>query len=280
MLYVVHPNQWRAEFLDAEYSDGSAPIDTSAFVEGEDGIWQPGSFVSLYHLRNDPWHFDDAPWWNLPPELLGRNVEYCSGAEAVSDLLSQDFASISGAQYWSGTTARPGTAFIKLAKHKYQHFVAAILNQAEFRFRCDSYPAIKAHDFIVSEIVEIVEECRNRIIGDTVAHSGVYTSGEWQWSGGASPVDVDADHVEVARTAASELGLDSAVIDTGRLADGRVVVVEANPPWSSGFYDAPAEVVREATLRSQGFSARRYLFEPDQAAANGLRQHPWIVPAT
>ena len=267
MLYVVHPNQWRAEFLNATYSNGEAPINTSKFVEGKDGIWQPGSFVSLYHLCKSPWQFDDTPWWSLPSELLGRRVRYCVGAEEVVAALSTDFAE---------TGFVPGKAFIKLAKHKYPHFVAAILDKNEFQDRRDSHPFIDNHDFIVSQIVDVVEECRNWVINDVVAHSGVYASGDWQWSGEKSHVPVDSEHIECARAAASLLGLSATVVDTGRLADGRVVVVETNPPWCSGFYDAPAEVVREATLLSQGLTPRLYPFEPDRAAAEGLKNHPWL----
>lgn len=274
MLYVVHPNEWRADFLGAVYSGGEAPIDPSDFVEGVDGIWQPGSFVSLYHLLGDDWLYDDAPWWDLPAELLGRGIHYCVGADAVPKAMARVSTDPQEGRPFSGK------AFVKLAKHKYSHFVAAVVDGDEFADRRAAVPAIRDHDFIVSGIVDVVEECRHWFIGEAVVHSGVYVSGDWRWSGGPSPVPVDSGHVAVARDAATALGLGSAVIDTGRLADGRIVVIEANPPWSSGFYDAPAEVVREATLLSQGRSPRRHQFEPDLAAATGLRRHRWLSQLT
>ncbi len=148
------------------------------------------------------------------------------------------------------------------------------MDSQDFLNRCSDYPQNKKHDFIVSDLISVVEECRHWIIGGRLKAFTAYATGTWVWSGSPSPA-ADAQHHQIALEAAEELGHEVCVRDTARNSDGRYVVVEANPPWCSSFYSAPPEVIREAVLGRQELHAKDR-FIPDQAARDAFVNHPWV----
>ena len=148
------------------------------------------------------------------------------------------------------------------------------MDAQDFLNRCSDYPQNRKHDFIVRDLINVVEECRHWIIGGRLKAFTVYVTGTWVCSGGPSPA-ADAQHHQIALEAAEELGHGVCVIDTARISDGRYVVVEANPPWCSSFYSAPPAVIREAVLGSQGLRAEDR-FVPDQAVRDAFAEHPWV----
>lgn len=263
MVIVTHPSRWRADYLGAGYSDGSSLIDTSVLVDARDGIWHPASFASLYFLRGDSWRFQESPWWLLSADLLGRDVEYCSLAETVAARL------------------REGSLFVKLAKHKYSYFPAQVMSGCVFQSFLSASPILRRHDFIVSSVIDTVEECRNWIIDCEVRAQSVFARQGECWSGGPGlESDHLSEHARVALAAARELSLDVAVFDTVILQGGGVVIGEGNPPWCADFYTAPADVINEVVIRSQGRRIGGMLYEPDEAVRYSLRDR-WFrnVPA-
>ena len=58
----------------------------------------------------------------------------------------------------------------------------------------------------------------------------------------------------------------AAVLDVARLADGRLVVLEANQSWGSGLYGCDPRAALDAVLAANAEHADRWLWRPDPAA--------------
>lgn len=272
MLTVVTHKTWRADFLGARSVPDDALVDTSTFVEGADGVWCPGHYAALLSLSGADWQFDDALWWTVSPELLGRHVVFCPDAEAVTAV----FGVPDGAS--SGSFAGPERKFVKLARHKYGHFVAKTRTAGEFGAELSGRPFLTDHEFIVSDPVDIFAEHRVWVVDGEVAASSCYRLGPWTWGEGQSNpvVGLPPDHRDLALEATRQLGLAAAVVDTATLDSGRSIVIEANPPWSAGFYSAPREAVTATVLKSQGRNRNVPVFRPDAAATRIVRASPLL----
>lgn len=240
-MIAVTYSSWKAEFLDAKQSLGFDLPD-------DDVVWCPGHYASPMYLA-ETHQFEDTFWWTLDSEYLGRNVTHCMSAEEAADLLN-------------------ARKFVKLARHKYDYFPAGVRSSEDMR---DAKPQ---HEYIVSDVVDIVDEYRSWVIRGTVEDYSCYHMGDWWWDNEGIDAVLPEEHRILAENAAVDLNHSAVTVDTATLSDGRSIVVETNPTWCSGFYTARPEVVREAVALSQGGVSQ--LFIPDTQVQAALKNHPLV----
>lgn len=244
MLHIVTTRPWKAERLGARLHAGSDALDTARFIEGEDAAWMPASHASLHWAQStDGWGFQDAIWWHLPQEVLGRKVVHGT-AETIAELLD------------------PGVGFVKLARHKYDYFPAKVRTLAYFRHDLGARPWLPLHEFVLSELLEIEAEYRVWIADGQVLYGCSYPvdGDRAALNQGIAPSDVLARAGDVAQCVSGALA-----VDVAKLRSGRTVVVETNPVWCAGFLTAPREVLATGLLASQGRENVVDRYVPDAA---------------
>lgn len=251
MLTVINHRAWMSEYLSADLSLGMDLPDTEEMIPGRDGIWCPGHYASLYHLRGDDWTFDDAPdWWTLPGRLLGREVTFVAGRPEID-----------------------GDTFVKSARHKVEAFPAAVYDPAGLDRALDAVSDPEGRTWLLCDPVDYRSEYRFWVIGGEVRAGACYRDGEWWWDGEA-PGRVPEEATRFASEVADEFPACSAyTLDVGVDTNGRWSVVETNPAWCSGFYGVDPEVISEAVVASQGRERPVEAFVPDCAVADTLSRH-------
>ncbi|MCA9822565.1 MAG: ATP-grasp domain-containing protein [Dehalococcoidia bacterium] len=251
VLHIITTRPWKADRLGAVLHDDRSAIDTSGFVDGEDAAWLTAGHASMHWAQaTDGWGFQDALWWTLPSEFLGRPVAH-GPAPAVSEHLQR----------------RPG--FVKLARHKYNYFPAKIRSAEDFEHDLTARPWLPKHEFVWSAPMEIDTEYRVWIAnGDVLYACSYHTAGDDRPTQ-AAPADALALAGEIALHVPGALAVDIATLRSGQL-----VVVETNPVWCAGFLAAPREVLETALLASQGRGAVADRYIPDAAVQQMLTGTP------
>lgn len=256
---VITHSRWRAEELDAVFDLGFDLPDTSYMINGEDGIWCPGHIASMMYLAGDDWGFQDCTWWELPEELLGREVVYC---KSYTELME-------------GVRGRE--AFVKLARHKYETYPAKVRAPADLV--TEQSPVLEGFAFLIQPVRDIVEEHRVLVIDGTVADSSCYRLGDAFYGDvDFSGVSLPDGYSQLAIGASKELGYRASMIDIATTRDGSIMIVEGNPPWSSGWYDMATKPVREGIVISQGRNIdSNDLFKPDRSIRSRFERHPMVT---
>lgn len=260
-LHAITHRSWIAEHLGARHHHGFDLVDVDEFVPGVDAIWTPGHYASLYWMSGSDWRFADVHWWELDGDILGRRVRWSVDSELpILELLG-------------------GPKFVKLARHKYDYFQARVRTLEEFLDDIQVRPWSKKHEYIVSDPLEIATEYRVFCPPGRDPIGRTYRAGEWFWGD-------DDDNDPRARPApdkvlefAQEIAPllpGSPALDIAELASGRLVLIEANPAWCSGFYDLPRDHIVAAVKASQGWTAGDVpvRFIPDTGVRHMLDKHP------
>lgn len=259
-ITLVSERAWMADYLGARLEHGIDLLDTRNWTTGVEAAWAPGHHVSLHVLSGiDPsWLFSDPPWWTLPTDLLGRRVVVGDGAAIVDEL---DAA---------------GPLHVKLSKHKYDRFTAAIRSSSDLRDAIAADPTLANHELLASGIVDIETEYRCWTIDGNVLEVCCYRDGEWSWGASDNVAPKPPQTVLDAAAEAGRLLGGGMAVDVATTAGGGCIVVETNPAWCSGFYGADPEVISSCLRASQGRGAVSHPFVPDAAVANRLALHPLL----
>lgn len=261
-LHAITERAWVADYLDARLHHGFDLLDVDGLSPGLDGIWCPGHFASLHSMAGVDWAFADAHWWTLPDALVGRRVVMGSAEVIASEL-------------------EAGERFVKLSRHKYEYFPAQMRTREQFLDDIQDRPWAHLHEFLVSETLDITAEYRVFCSQGRDPVGRTYRSGDWFWGDG----EPDDPRAAPAPDRALDLALSadayipgSTSVDIAELRDGSLVVLEANPPWCSGFYDLPVDDLTAAIIGSQGRpSDVEVPYVPDPGVREMLKNHRLIM---
>lgn len=252
MLHIITHRNWMAEHLGATQHLGFDPVDSTTWVPGRDGLWAPGHHISLMADTGNNWQFQDALWWCLPNELLGRPVTHGPLPQALAAVPDDG-------------------AFVKLARHKYDYFTAGHRSPEEFTRDVDARPWGHLHEFVVSGHLDITDEYRLWVSNGGVLFGCAYRHGDWTWGDeDCREVPAPAGATSIAQEVASGIP-GTYCVDVAHCRDGSWAVIETNPAWCSGFYAAPREVLETAIVNSQGHDVHDP-FIPDPAVQEILRR--------
>lgn len=274
-LHVVTPARWLAEDLSAGAPPGvrvthDLGLDLPANADAL-SWWCPMNFAArLLASGVDPAFTSPGPEFTagLPEGLLGRRVVACRLSAAAK----------AGARW----TASPVHA--KLAEAKREVLPAKVYQDLWSFLREAEVAGIPCGSMVqLSDPVEMVTEARCYIRDRKVVAGSVYLDAGVTWDGFASPPDTGwAEGFATGAVSRIVRQPPAYTLDVARLADGGLVVVEANPAWSSNPYNCEARPVVETILASQGnrgLDARRWRWTPDVSIPS--RSYPIArIPAT
>lgn len=118
----------------------------------------------------------------------------------------------------------------------------------------------------LSDPVDMVTEARCYILDGQAVTGAVYLDHGITWDAFPTPPDAKWALVAAAGIAAG-LGAQprAYTLDMARLADGSIVVVEANPAWSSNPYNSRLDLVTDCVLASQSDPDSIWAWHPDPA---------------
>lgn len=224
MIAVTHKS-WIAEYLDVPQHFGMDIVDTSQWVTGKDGMWCPGHYMGIMGMLGSAWVGTHVPYYDQD-ELVGW--------QDVCDILE-----VSGPQ------------FVKLPEFKDDKFDAAVYTYQTFRQTFATLPCADLRSFLVKSPREgIYRETRHWVVDGEHVQGKVYRHGSDFYSG-EDMGPASRAHVSFAKYAIGDLPMGTYTIDIGQDRLG-MFVIETNPAWCSGFYDADPEVVKLAIIKSQG----------------------------
>lgn len=258
-LHVVTPARWLAEDLSA-----GAPPEVRVvhdmgldLPEHADGIawWCPMNFAArLLASGVDPAFTAPGPGFtaDMSEGVLGRRVVACRLAVAARS-----------GQRWNG---RPVHA--KLAESKLRALPAAVYPDLWAFLAAAEQAHVPPGSMVqLSDPVEMVTEARCFVVDRQVVTGSVYLDRGTTWDGFATPPDSSwAEGFAGGVVARLHKQPPAYTLDVARLADGSLVVVEANPAWSSNPYHCEAGPVVAAILAAQGrrsMDVRRWRWQPD-----------------
>lgn len=266
MLRVVTFSRWLAHELA-----GGAGVN-GVEVVGDDGLdlspgadtafwWCPGAHATRLAASGlQPFFMTPgvAFWRGLDPALAGRAV-WCGPLADMGD--------------WAGHR------FAKVADTKIAALPAAVHPDADTFRAAAARAGLGAGSFVVvSEPVDMVSEWRYWILHGRPVASSIYLHHGTAWDGLPdipAPARVDRFAAEVAATVA---GMPAGwTLDVALTGAGQVVVVEANPAWSSGMFGASARQpgpLVATILASQGPGAPGTLWRDDRPGL-AARPLPW-----
>lgn len=311
VVHVVGHASWRArELTDAGVAVRSSLGWEVPLLEPADSVWAPMEWMAraaraLRCAGRPPWCLVDAgPTWlaELPLEVTGRTVTACTLGDAAA-------GSGPVAGWWKPANCKVETLPARWATR--EDFVSSAYAAG---LRADS-------QVLVSDHLDLVEEHRVFVLDGIAVTSSPYL---WHHlaveSGVAGPVgwdqvpdlltpdgSLDGPAFVAATEAAgwSRLSMAAVLEETGKLlrragrdrvppvavvdvaltTGGRVVVLEANPVWSSAWYGADLTAVTTCLSASVGASPvpggipSRWVWEPDPwLAARAERQRLLEVP--
>lgn len=248
-LRIVTNKAWLVERFSnfgAVHDDGSEIAPSTAV---ETIWWAPGGWVASAAAAGVrlPLLAPGARWLtSVPAEWTVSGVRVCP--------LSDVPQAVAGAD-------RP--RFLKLAEAKAPSFPARVFNPPftylastlnQFGFPADTL-------IQVSDVVEFVSEARFFVARQRISARSVYRVDEDIWGGTQfarldTSAELRAMETLAAQVAEHVPGPPGYVLDVGITTDGEPLVIEANPAWSSGPYDADPAGVLEAIIAGHDFERR------------------------
>lgn len=205
----------------------------------------------------------DCAWW-CPGRHAGRlaasGIDHRFATPGPGFLARLDPALV-GREVWCGPLADlpawAGDRFAKPADVKIPALPAGVFaGDARFRRAAASAGLGLASQVIVSQVVELVAEWRFWVLAGVPVAASPYLECGVTWDGLEDRTVPQDAWAFAVRAAAGATGVPRGwVVDVAADRGGRLMVVEANPAWSSGCYWAaarfPAQVVA-TILASQG----------------------------
>jgi hypothetical protein len=247
---IVTNRRWLVERfseLGAVHDDGSE-IDPAAAVETV--WWAPGAWVASAAAAGVrlPLLACGARWLTtVPSEWRVSGVQVCALAEVPRVVAGAD---------------QP--RFLKLAEAKVDSFRARVF-RPPFTYLADTLSQFRFPDdtlIQISDVVEFVVEARFFIAHELVTARSLYRVGDDIWGATQFARHDECAELPAMETLAAQLAAQvpappGYVLDIGITDDRRPLVIEANPAWSSGPYDADPAGVLEAITAAHDFE-RRY----------------------
>lgn len=265
-LRIVTPARWLADEFSAAAPDDLIVLHDLGLVMPENiastAWWCPMQYAARLLASGAPPRFTaPGPRFTaeLPAGVLGRTVTACR----LGDLRR-------AGTRWVARTVHAKIAEAKLATVPSQVY----RNVGEF-IETASNAAVSDNSIVqLSDTVDMDVEARCFVMDRRVVAASVYLDHGTAWDGLPGPGDTSwATGFATGVVASIRRQPRAYTLDVARLRDGRPVVVEANPAWSSNPYHCDLRVVTSAVLASQAGSPwSRWRWRPDPAIA--ARQYP------
>ena len=245
-LHIITHKNWMAQDLDATQSFG---FDLPALTPGDDQVWMPEFYAARYLHSGVELPLSTTVGWHnwLPETMLRRRVTktilfaLTQQPDVFGYVKLEDLKDDRAAAQWTST-----------------HAYAELLIQLG---------APGGTGILVADTLhEIAVEWRAIVAGGVVLDYSCYIDN--QRTGASSRVGdrgaMDGRIAEFAQQAAGRLPehMGTCALDVAELADGSLMVIEANPIWCANWYSADPQHVR-AALQQEWATGSQPSWEPD-----------------